>query len=205
MIQNLYIPEIGDQMILVEDWTFMLHPESRNADLGKFFGYYQYNWKSGWIPEAILPKMRDIDYTIKYPDENEPRFRAGMFGGRFDHDKYREAVNEAVQSNPAVVQYHKDQAVWNEKVKDVIIEDLMVTIPKGTIIQVDRIYIRKGSSDYSSVTFYAKNLGEIESTYSSYNAKPKKKIKKKALRFWAKLSDCNKIVFSTDLENPNLK
>ena len=50
-----------------------------------------------------------------------------------------------------------------------------VTLLKGTILQVDRIYIRKGNSDYSSLTFYIKN--------SQY----------KGARFWAKLKDVNNI------------
>lgn len=55
-----------------------------------------------------------------------------------------------------------------------------VSLPKGTVLKVDRIYIRKGDgfSDFSSISFYAEKLDG-----------------KKSPRFWAKLSDCNKIVF----------
>ena len=28
-----------------------------------------------------------------------------------------------------------------------------ITLPKGTILKIDRIYVRKGASDYSSITF----------------------------------------------------
>lgn len=58
----------------------------------------------------------------------------------------------------------------------------VVTIPEGTTLSVDRIYIRKGVSNYSSVTFTI----------------PKDVNKKHPLagsRFWAKLSDANKIEF----------
>jgi len=55
-----------------------------------------------------------------------------------------------------------------------------VTLPKDTVLKIDRIYIRKGASDYSSLTF------RIEETEN-------KKIKGK--RFWAKLRDVNKIEF----------
>ncbi len=61
-----------------------------------------------------------------------------------------------------------------------------VTLPKGTILQVDRIYIRKGSSDYSSITFYAKELPSVVKTAFG---------KPNCARFWAKLSDCNTIEF----------
>ncbi len=60
-----------------------------------------------------------------------------------------------------------------------------VTLPVGTILRVDRMYIRKGAAEYDSVTFYLNN-------YQILNAPG---VKKGALRFWAKLDDVNKIVF----------
>lgn len=212
MNQKLYIPEISDQIILTEDWTFVLYPEHRNEDLAKFFGYYMghhrqetpYQVTYGWIPEIILPKMRDIDYNVNYPSREDPKFKSTngfgtIFGSgqRFDDDKFYEARKEAELANPEYVQYYKDVAEWQSKVKDALVPELTITIPKDTLLQVDRIYIRKGSSDYSSITFYAKNLGEIESKVSAWSSRPTKKIKKKALRFWAKLSDCNRITFKS--------
>jgi hypothetical protein len=154
MKKQLYIPEISDQMTLAEDWTFALHPEYRNKDLGSFFGYdISRGWPATWIPKVI-------ETPIVPPT---------------DLDGYISKARADKMNN------------------------LTVTIPKGTILQVDRIYIRKGSSDYSSITFYAKNLGEVETTRHTYSGigilPAKKKVKKKALRFWAKLSDCNTIVF----------
>jgi hypothetical protein len=61
-------------------------------------------------------------------------------------------------------------------------KNYLVTIPKDTILTVDRVYIRKGVSDFSSLTFRI----------------PKDKNKKNiyaGVRFWAKLSDVNKIEF----------
>ena len=56
-----------------------------------------------------------------------------------------------------------------------------VTLLKGTILKVDRIYIRKRREDFSSLTFYIKESPNVE-------------LKgKKRLRFWAKLSDVNNI------------
>lgn len=51
------------------------------------------------------------------------------------------------------------------------------TFPKDTILKVDRIYIRKGAEDFSSLTFYVT-------------------INKKAYRFWVKLKDVNNIEFN---------
>jgi hypothetical protein len=53
------------------------------------------------------------------------------------------------------------------------------TMDMGTILTIDRIYIRKGASGFDSVSFYMKA--------------PKAK---KAVRFWAKLDDVNRIVMS---------
>jgi hypothetical protein len=50
-----------------------------------------------------------------------------------------------------------------------------VTLPTGTVLSVDRIYIRKGSKDFDSVTFRI---------IKSPTQKP--------ARFWVKLADVNK-------------
>lgn len=54
-----------------------------------------------------------------------------------------------------------------------------ITIPKGSKLSISRIYIRNGQKEYNSVTFNLKKHSED------------KKIKG---RFWAKLSDVNKII-----------
>ncbi|MFW6130448.1 MAG: hypothetical protein ACOC56_04615 [Atribacterota bacterium] len=54
-----------------------------------------------------------------------------------------------------------------------------INLPKGTILSVDRIYIRKGYRDYNSVTFRIKKCSHKEYEKS---------------RFWAKLNDVNKII-----------
>lgn len=51
--------------------------------------------------------------------------------------------------------------------------DSMVTLPTGTNLKVDRVYIRKGAKDFSSITFFMV-LPE-----------------KKSVRFWAKIPDVN--------------
>lgn len=64
--------------------------------------------------------------------------------------------------------------------------DRVVTLPSGTVLTVDRIYIRKGGVDFNSVTFFL----------------PKEKRKQphgigasgKAVRFWVKLASVNTII-----------
>jgi hypothetical protein len=59
-----------------------------------------------------------------------------------------------------------------------------IVFPKGTILSVDRIYIRKGASDFSSLTFFADKKVKILRDGKEY-------VSPKALRFWAKLKDVN--------------
>lgn len=184
---KMYVPEIGDHVVLTEDWNFILHPESRNQDLGKFFGYSQH-WE-GWINDEALPPMRDFDYKVNYPNYDDYR---NTYRGNDTYNSFQDLTRQAEQNCPEYVKYWADQEEWNTKAEALFIPELKVTLPAGTVLAIDRIYIRKGSSDYSSITFYAKTLGTIirKDRWSSGKEK-----KKSALRFWAKLDDCNNIVF----------
>lgn len=59
-----------------------------------------------------------------------------------------------------------------------------ITLPAGTSLTIDRIYIRKGASAFDSVTFNLIN----------HPGKSKKGFGR--VRFWAKLDDVNRIVYS---------
>jgi hypothetical protein len=63
-----------------------------------------------------------------------------------------------------------------------------VSLPENTTLKVDRIYIRKGAEEFSSLSFI------IDSTLEKGL---------KGSRFWAKLSDCNSIEF--DFISPQKK
>ena len=54
-----------------------------------------------------------------------------------------------------------------------------VTLPAGTVLRVDRIYIRSGAGDFDSVTF-------------RLNPRRRKVL---TGRFWAKLADVNRLEF----------
>lgn len=56
------------------------------------------------------------------------------------------------------------------------------TIPKSTVLTIDRIYIRKGAKEFNSVTFCVNDAKTI------FGVKGK-------VRFWAKLDDVNKMEF----------
>lgn len=135
-MHKLYIPEIGDKLVLTKDWEFTLHRESRNDTLFEYLGFP--------IPE---------------------------------------------------------RSRWDDPAG----EDEQVRIPAGAVLAVDRVYIRKGQSDYSSITFRwigASTPARTESrsgcTYGGPVPVPSKydiKIPKKQVRFWAKLGDANNIEF----------
>ena len=192
---NLYIPEIGDQLTLAENWKFKLYAESRNNDLGEYFGHYRFGYDK-WVNKSTVPQIRVPDYEVDYPDMNSFE-SSNIFGlKRYDHIAHDKACREAEQRNPMFVQYHKEYDEWHKRAKNEAVEFIEVELPAGTVLQVDRIYIRKGASDYSSITFYTKNLPEIVIENRGWGG-AKSKVKK-SLRFWTKLHDCNKIIFAND-------
>lgn len=189
---NLYIPEIGDEIILIKDWTFALHAESRNETLGLLNNHYIFGYNK-WIDSNILPPMREQDFDVKYPSEEEidklcPS-RSFFFGG-YDSECRNKIYREAEQNCPEYVAWVRDNEEHRTKAKEIGIDKFDVTIEAGQKLKIDRIYIRKGISDYSSVTFYATGLGKV-----LHKNRWSDKAKNKAIRFWAKLSDVNKIEF----------
>lgn len=70
-----------------------------------------------------------------------------------------------------------------------------VTLPAGSVLKIDRLYIKKGQGDFDSVTFFlkgAKTKGRMAS-YSWGGVPRKYKVPARAVRFWAKLACVNKI------------
>jgi len=210
MMQQLYVPEIGDSFKLAEDWSFELHDEYRNEDLGVAMGYrlergfISYPDKqevlNGWISNEV-PIMRPVDYMIEYPRTDDPRFKkTANFRSYVDTLAYNQACEEARLNNPEYVKWNADNIVYRHNIYNILktSSKLIVTLPAGTVLSVDRIYIRKGKGDYSSITFYAKGFKEI--TKRADSMKPEKMKKQKALRFWATLSDCNKLKFDSVLD-----
>lgn len=193
MKTKLYIPELGDKITLAEDFTFTLHAETRNSDLAAAFGHYiHYGRGFYFIDASVLPPMRDLDYEVKYPDQNDPQFKDWL--GRLDVNRYNEASKKAVDDCVEYKKYFDDLAIHKQEADKIAKPSIEVTLPKGTELIVDRIYIRKGASDYSSVTFRTTSLGEatVKGGFSWRKTKTKK-----SLRFWVKLQECNQIVFES--------
>ena len=189
---KFYVPELGDTITLAEDFTFTLHAESRNQDLAAAFGHYaEYNGGFFFIDESVLPPMRDPDYDLKYPDQNDPQFKDWL--GRIDGNKLNKAYKQAEADCLEYKKYFEDLEIHRQEAAKIGKPSIQVTLPKGTELIVDRIYIRKGASDYSSITFRTNSLGSFDVPNSSY----RKTKTKKSLRFWVKLQECNTIVFES--------
>jgi len=83
---------------------------------------------------------------------------------------------------------------------------ILATLEAGTVLQVDRIYIRKGKSEWSSITFYIKYApNDINrekracidkhwpSSTTVIEAEVAPEQKRKGCRFWAKLESVNEL------------
>ncbi len=74
---------------------------------------------------------------------------------------------------------------WNLNWGERLLNPLQVELPAGTVLVLDRIYIRQGQDDFDSVTF---KLKHCPTSLSPMAPKPRKGV-----RFWAKLEDVNRI------------
>jgi len=184
---KFYVPELGDKITLAEDFTFSLHSEFRNEDLAAAFGHYTTSY--GLTDYEVLPPMRERDYTVNYPDKG--KFQT--WRGSLDCVAYNKAAKVAEESCLERTKYYEDYSAYCEAASKIGKPFIPVTLPKGTELIVDRIYIRKGASDYSSITFRTNSLGSTE-VRQRWGGKTKNK---KSLRFWVKLQECNTIVFES--------
>ena len=79
-------------------------------------------------------------------------------------------------------------------------------IRKGALLTTDRIYIRKGAEDFSSLTFILRSDGNPVVSYNGkeFDCAGKKGFKQfgvsGVVRFWAKLADVNNMTVSFMLE-----
>lgn len=152
---KMYIPEIGDKIVLSEDWTFRLFDEGRNSSL----------------------------FTLLNVKARGAHFIKGgkkFYGGAFNHVwGWHSDDGERL-----IVENYFDYARGITKNGITLVEDqgTPVTLKAGQVLSVDRVYIRRGAKDYSSVTF-------------NYIGAPKGSGR---IRFWAKLDDVNNIIFEKD-------
>ena len=159
---KLYIPEIGDSLRLMEDWSFKLCNESRNSAI--------------W--DAFKTVHKDMDEHIKQIHEKIAADR------KAEEEQIRKDNPGAI----AIWYYSLSRDYYGEAAS----AGYQVTLKKDTVLKVDRIYIRKGADDYSSVTFNIAESPEKFLTLAKDGGTLPKGTKR---RFWAKLQDVNTIEF----------
>lgn len=151
---KLYIPEIGDHLRLTADWAFNLQDEYRNKSLWDLLDC-----------EHSQENLNHVKSQEVFRDELN-RLEAKMYPGNV----YWGSV---------------DPADFNRRLElyDILRNQVTVPVmlPAGSVLSIDRIFIRKGANDWSSLTFFLKEHPTL-----SFKKKP---------RFWVKLLDCNKIEF----------
>ena len=160
MAQKLCIPNLGTLMILAEDWTFKLYFEDRNTTLLQVFGLKK-NW--GRWHRGLKYNDPENDATVHSLD-----FEDGEIPSTVEYEK-------AMTEEELAVSY-KSFAATNSEDNPFI----RVTLPKGTQLKVDRIYVRAGAQSFASVTFRTTKIC------------PDKRFTSK--RFWVKLREANEIV-----------
>jgi hypothetical protein len=70
------------------------------------------------------------------------------------------------------------------------LQSVATTLPVGMVLQVARLYVRRGKGDYDSITFKIVHHPGHVTKNGKYNG-PK-------CQFWAKLEDCNFIEFEPE-------
>lgn len=139
---RLYIPSLGDKLILAKDWQFKLIEESRN--------------------ETLVEHLTDT--------------------GGLAHRTVTPGIG-----------WRGDTVTYDAR------------LPKGSVLVVDRIYIRKGAEDFDSITFLLEGVKTkaktIKRTAVSVGAGSREEFaydqKKPArtVRFWVKLAEANTLDF----------
>ena len=156
--------------------------------------------KKFYVPEIGDEIILEKDWTFELHSERRNDTMGEFFGYKSacfgswikfsDYHVYADFVNR--MENESVSDYLIRRDKWHEELAKFSVKSITITIPKGCLLKIDRIYIRKGCKDYSSITFNVKKMGEALVKQSRWNDKI---INKKSFRFWAKLSDCNNIIF----------
>jgi hypothetical protein len=157
---QLFIPSLGTIVVLSEDWQFKLFFEGRNDTLLKAL-----------CPNEMpaTPDQNKVGFYAKYASRN--------WGTNVEDHEGSELLRwQEPLSTEELADAHRTYRSTQSQRKPY----LLATLPKGTQLKFDRIYIRAGVTAYNSVTFRTTKIG------------PDKKLHSK--RFWVKLQDANNIV-----------
>jgi hypothetical protein len=182
-MNQMFIPEIGTEFKLEAPWKFNLYPEYRNETLAKKLGFpkfmvfIKYSRDYFWIDQEAHNAFEQAYETYQKEQVvngiTHEWYEKHHCSFDYTEDPLWKKLNNA---------YHIKRAELETLYKDTIHcqSVLEVIFSEGTILKVDRIYIRKGKdmSNFSSLTFYVKSGPS------------------KGARFWVKLNEVNQIMFS---------
>lgn len=182
---RLTIPEIGDRVITSEPWSFSLYKESRNTI---YFTLRDVGVITEFQPDDLYAVMRKfqfdpdlVDRTVWFLFADAPTFKRliAEFNQKIEQqtaadDDDDDDIDELRQMLLLIEQYQYGTDF---------------TLDAGTMLSIDRVYIRRGLSDFSSLTF------NIIDTTTKHLA-DKKKFAGGRRRFWAKLEDVNRMRIS---------
>lgn len=79
---------------------------------------------------------------------------------------------------------------WKQREKLFPEGKIPVTLPEGSKLKVDRIYIRRGAGDFDSMTFWL-----VDCPNKAWAPKKVGGTATTRLRFWVKLDDANCIIY----------
>lgn len=142
-----------------------------------------------FIPEIGTELKLDANWTFKLYNEDRNRGILERMGLEADYspriwdpeNSDREYLKERIEGRGFKRDLHS--VSWGSIDRWVIDTYVDCTLLAGTVLKIDRIYIRKGKEEYSSLTFFI-----IDSPDPLFSEKkgPKR-------RFWAKLDDVKEI------------
>lgn len=202
---KMFIPEIGTTITLSKDWSFKLVYEERNSELLVSSGcteIYCNSWRGKVVqinpyypPEwlktscgAIIP--RNIWSCMKSDFKDET-----VLGNMTTTLVVNSSL--AKLSGPVTSTYIDDTITVGSS--SIVLKGeffpFIATIPKGTILKVDRVYIRKGMADYSSVSFIIEDSPDVRLLNKKKASKFNVPCEKPSVRFFAKLEDVNNLEF----------
>lgn len=175
----LALVDIGDKLRLTADWSFQLHQERRNHEFAVALGLLALGtlWdkimlRIGTVTGKNYYMSRPFPEEERYYFERELRHKHGLDMWR-GPELREDRLSEFDQGTLALMRAFT----------------MHVTIPAGVVLTVDRVYIRKGAKDYSSLSFLISDAAP----FGAGLAPVAKRGFKSAHRFWAKLADCRRM------------
>lgn len=174
---TLALVDIGDTLRLTADWTFQLHQEGRNHEFA--LGLDLLSVGTAW--DTLMHRIGIVTGKNYYQTRPFPESERYYFE--------RDLATRIHGSRRAALAMEELSEFDRGTVELLNAFTLHATIPAGAELTVDRVYIRKGAKDFSSLSF----LVTDPAPFGQRLAPVAKRGFKKAHRFWAKLADCRRM------------